>query len=198
MSVWQLIKGDIEAWRRHGFGDATQPLTLREALLMIWRFIGLRATIFYRLSHAAYRRRIHLLPNLLWHRGILRYGMDIMPTAEIGPGLYIAHPVGVVIGARRIGRNLSITTHVTMGLRVDGAAPPTIGDDVTIGAGAHVLGDIKIGDEVTIGTNAVVLGDVPAGATVMAVPARVVQANVFVPARVTAAIPSATADQCAS
>jgi serine O-acetyltransferase len=109
---------------------------------------------------------------MLWHRCIRRYGLDIVPSVAIGPGLYIAHPVGTVIMADKIGSNLSITTNVTIGMRTTPKFP-TIGDNVTIGAGARVLGEIILGDGVMVGANAVVLSDVPAGAMAVGIPARV-------------------------
>ncbi len=192
MTVWQLIASDIHAWRRHGFGDESRPLRLTEALSFIWRFTGLRATIIFRLSHAAHEHRIRGLPLLLNHRSVKAYGLDIMPSTPIGPGLYIAHPVGTIIGAQRIGANLNVTARVTIGQRNDGEPAPIIGDDVSIGSGAQILGSITVGDGATVGANAVVLGDVPAGAMVMAVPARVVQPNVITSPREAAVAAQAT------
>lgn len=101
------------------------------------------------------------------------HGLEMSPGADIGGGLYIAHPRGVVIVAHRIGRNCSVIANVTVGMRNEWAFPE-IGDDVFIGAGARVLGNIKIGNGAKIGANAVVINDVPAGATVVGIPARVV------------------------
>ncbi len=173
MSVWQLIAADIRAWKRHGFGRDNQRVTLAEAIFMYWRYNSLRATMLYRFSRAARRRHIPALPQILWRRCIRIYGLDIVPTVDIGPGFYIAHTVGTVIMANKIGSNLSITTSVTIGLRTRPEFP-TIGNDVNIGAGARVLGGITLGDGVTVGANAVVVNDVPAGATVVGIPARAV------------------------
>jgi serine O-acetyltransferase len=176
MGVWQLIAEDIRAWKRHGFGRDDGKVRLGEALGMYFRYMGLRATVLYRFSRAVRRLHIPGMSLMLWHRGIRRYGLDIVPSVAIGPGLYIAHPVGTVIMAHQIGSNLSITTSVTIGMRT---VPqfPTIGDNVTIGAGARVLGAITLGDGVIVGANAVVLDDVPAGATAVGVPARVLLAK---------------------
>lgn len=176
MNIWRLIAEDIRAWKRHGFGKDDGTVRLGEALGMYFRYMGLRATVLYRFSCAVRRLHIPGLSLMLWHRGIRRYGLDIVPSVEIGPGLYIAHPVGTVIMAQRIGSNLSITTSVTIGMRT---VPrfPTIGNDVTIGAGARVLGGITLGDGATVGANAVVLDDVPAGATAVGIPARILLAK---------------------
>ena len=172
MNVWQLIAADIRAWRRHGFGRESERVTLADVLFMYWRYNSMRATILYRFSNAARRRHIPALPQVLWRRCIRIYGLDIVPTVDIGPGFYIAHTVGTVIMAKKIGRNLSITTSVTIGMR-SRLEFPTIGNDVSIGAGARVLGGITLGDGVNVGANAVVVDDVPAGATVVGIPARV-------------------------
>jgi serine O-acetyltransferase len=99
------------------------------------------------------------------------HGLEIWVGADIGGGLYVAHPVGTVIAVERIGRNCSIIHAVTLGLRNEQRFP-AIGDDVFIGAGARVLGGVTVGDGARIGANAVVLDDVPAGATVVGIPAR--------------------------
>lgn len=172
MSVWQLIAGDIRAWKRHGFGRGGERVRLGEVLGMYFRYAGVRATVLYRFSCAVRRLHIPGLSLMLWHRAIRRYGLDIVPGIDIGPGLYIAHPVGTVIMAQRIGSNLSITTSVTIGMRTTPDFP-VIGDNVTIGAGARVLGGITLGDGAMVGANAVVLSDVPTGATAVGIPARI-------------------------
>ena len=98
---------------------------------------------------------------------------DIDPNAELGEGLKLPHPNGVVIHPDvRIGRNCMIMQQVTLGQRSVQAAP-VLGDGVYVGAGAKLLGAIFIGDGAAIGANAVVLQDVPAGCTAVGVPARI-------------------------
>lgn len=94
------------------------------------------------------------------------------PRNQVGPGLYLQHGFSTIVTARSVGRNLWVNQQVTVGF-TDSDSTPTIGDDVTIGAGALVLGDVTVGDGATIGAGAVVVKDVPAGATVVGVPARV-------------------------
>ncbi|MGZ3599347.1 MAG: serine O-acetyltransferase [Ktedonobacterales bacterium] len=181
MTVWQLISEDICAWKRTGFlgeGAKHSPLRFSEAVKLYWRFAGVRATVAYRLSHAAERHRIPLVPGILSRRNIRRYGLDIVPSVEIGPGLYIPHPVGTVIMARKIGARCSIISSVTIGMRNPPARFPIIGDDVTIGSGARILGPIAIGDNVQIGANAVVIDDIPDGSTAVGIPARLVRSKV--------------------
>lgn len=179
MSVWKLIAADLYAWKRIGYlgpARANSRLRLREVLVLYWRYSSIRATIGYRLSHAASQRRIPLIPMWLCRRNLSRYGLDIMPSVPIGPGLYIPHPVGTVIMATAIGANFHIISAVTIGMRNEHAFP-VIGDNVTIGAGARVLGKITIGDGAQIGANAVVITDVPSRATAVGIPARIIPAQ---------------------
>lgn len=102
-------------------------------------------------------------------------GVDIHPGATLGPGLFIDHATGVVIGeTASVGRDVTLYQGVTLGAtsRAEGKRHPTIGDRVVIGAGAKVLGPITIGDDVSIGANAVVVKSVPAGTVVVGVPGR--------------------------
>jgi serine O-acetyltransferase len=100
-------------------------------------------------------------------------GADIPLGTNIGGGLLLLHPNGVVIhGDSEIGPNCLIFQQVTVGLGAGGV--PKIGGHVDIGAGAKILGNIAIGDHAKIGANAVVLQDVPSGATAVGIPARIV------------------------
>ena len=100
---------------------------------------------------------------------------DIVPGADLGEGLKLPHPNGIVIHQDAIiGRNSIIMQQVTIGITADGG-PPTIGSDVYIGAGAKILGKINIGDGAKIGANAVVLCDVPPHTTAVGAPAKIVQ-----------------------
>lgn len=104
----------------------------------------------------------------------LLFGIDISANADIGPGLYIGHH-GCIFIHCDAGRNLSVGQGVTVGFKGAGQSTrwPTLGDDVYIGAGAKVVGDIRIGDGVMIGANAVVAQDVPAHARVVGAALRV-------------------------
>lgn len=105
-------------------------------------------------------------------------GADFYPGFSIGPGLLAHHPNGIVIGyGAVIGSNCTILHQVTLGesdVGPDGDHKyPKVGDGVTIGAGARLLGGITIGDGATIGAGSLVLSDVPANATAVGSPARV-------------------------
>jgi len=101
-------------------------------------------------------------------------GADIPLNSNLGGGLLITHPNGIVIHPKAIiGPNCLIFQQVTIGSRDGGI--PTIGGHVDIGAGAKIIGNIKIGNHVRIGANSVVLGDVPDGCTVVGIPARIIK-----------------------
>lgn len=106
------------------------------------------------------------------------FRVEAPARADIGPGLVLPHPGGIVIGSARIGRNVVIYQNVTLGARVfDGAydlsTRPTLEDDVIIGAGAVVLGPVTVGAGATVAANSLVTRDVPPGATALGVPATV-------------------------
>ncbi|MBO0684145.1 MAG: serine acetyltransferase [Candidatus Dormibacteraeota bacterium] len=102
---------------------------------------------------------------------MLCFGFEISSAMPVGPGLYIPHPGGMVVMARRIGANCSLIHACTLGMR-ETYEFPVLGDGVLVGAGARVLGGIRLGDGCSVGANAVVIEDVPAGATAVGVPAR--------------------------
>ena len=133
--------------------------------------------VLCRASRAARLRKIPALPELLTYLNIVLFGLEVTPRCEIGPGIFFPHPSGTVIGAWRIGSNVTILQGVTLGakrmdLGFDFRLRPEIGDNVTLGAGAKVLGGIHIGDNVTVGANSVVVDSVEADSTVVGIPAR--------------------------
>jgi serine O-acetyltransferase len=95
-------------------------------------------------------------------------------TQTIGPGLFIQHGFATIIAARSIGANCWINQQVTVGFS-NANECPTIGDNVSINAGAKVLGNVVVGENAKIGANAVVVKNVPADTTVVGVPARIVR-----------------------
>lgn len=119
-------------------------------------------------------RRLARLADFVWTRGFI--GADLPFQVQVGPGLYLPHGGrGVVLHPSvRIGANVSLYHQVTVGVSGSDQAG-VIGNDVFIGAGAKILGEITVGDDCRIGANAVVLRDVPAGATAVGVPAVVKQ-----------------------
>jgi serine O-acetyltransferase len=104
-------------------------------------------------------------------------GVDIHPAATLGAGLFIDHATGVVIGeTAEVGEDVTLYQGVTLGgtSLEHGKRHPTLGDRVTVGAGAKVLGPVTIGDDSRIGANAVVVKDVPPNSVVVGVPGQVI------------------------
>lgn len=160
---------DLEAWHRAGW--TAKPISRRDSLKMLAWFPGLRATLMHRVAHWARSNRIPLLPLVLSQANTALHGIELSPMVPIGPGFYMPHTVGSVVHAVRIGSNVTLQGGITIGAR-DALGFPEIGDNVTIGAGARVIGPIHVGDGAMIGANAVVLRDVPPGVTMVGVPAR--------------------------
>lgn len=134
----------------------------------------------------------HVPEHWLWehgHRSLARVlsqltrhitGVEIHPAAQIGKHFFIDHAMGVVIGETAIvGDNCVLYQGVTLGGtgKECGKRHPTLGNNVTVGAGAKVLGNIQLGDNVKVGGNSVVVKDVPADCTVVGIPGRIVRRN---------------------
>jgi serine O-acetyltransferase len=168
MTLRQLIRSDIEAWGHHW---KTKP-----SPAFIFHQCGLRATVLYRISHELWKSGVPLLPGMLSRLNITLHGFDVPPATLIGPGLYVAHPVGTVLFAKQIGANVSLISAITVGMRGEHEFP-VIEDGVFVGAGARILGKVIVGADAKIGANAVVLKDVPAGATAVGVPAKILGAD---------------------
>jgi len=130
---------------------------------------GYQAVVLYRVAHWFRRRRIPVFGPFLARLSLWLTSVDIAPAARIGPGLFISHGIGLVIGnGVRIGRRGTLLHQVTIGAptgrRLD--QMPTLGDNVFVGAGSRLIGRIDVGDDVFIGVNCVVTQDIPAGSKV--------------------------------
>lgn len=139
---------------------------------------GFKALRSWRRSHKLYLKGHFLLARLINTRCRKRTGIDIHPGATIGQGLFIDHGSGTVIGETAIlGDNVTLYQGVTLGGtgKDTGKRHPTLGNNVTVGAGAKVLGPINIGDHVKVGAGSIVLKDVPAHCTVVGNPGRIVR-----------------------
>lgn len=149
----------------------------RSTLEILLCYPGLHALVLHRVAHWLWQRRLHLAARWLSHLARLLTGVEIHPAARIGGGVFIDHGMGVVIGeTAEVGDNVTLFQGATLGGtgKEKGKRHPTVGDNVTIGAGAKVLGNITVGDNSMIGSGAVVLRSVPPNATAVGVPARVI------------------------
>ncbi|MBN2453157.1 MAG: serine O-acetyltransferase [Candidatus Omnitrophica bacterium] len=145
-------------------------------LEVLLTYSGLHAIIYYRIANALLRVGIPFFPRWISQFGKFFTGIEIHPGAKIGNRFFIDHGMGVVIGETTIiGDDVLLYQGVTLGGTglEKGKRHPTIGNNVVVGAGAKVLGNISIGDNSYIGANAVVIKDVPPNSTVVGVPGRV-------------------------
>jgi serine O-acetyltransferase len=136
----------------------------------------MNAIKIYRVANALHRRNIPVLPKLLKLVIFLLYNSMIPPECEIGKGSYFGHRgIGVVLHPRtKVGERVLLGQGITLGGSL-GEGPPTIGDDVWIGPGARILGNITVGRNSIIGANAVVTRDVPENSIVGGVPAKLLR-----------------------
>jgi serine O-acetyltransferase len=149
----------------------------RNWLEVLFCYPGLQAILFHRFAHWLHTLGIPFIPRLISHLSRFITGIEIHPGAVIGQGVFIDHGMGVVIGETAIvGDGCLIYQGVTLGGtgKQSGKRHPTLGDNVVVGAGAKVLGNLYIGNDVRIGAGSVVLRDVPSDCTVVGVPGRVV------------------------
>jgi serine O-acetyltransferase len=137
-----------------------------------------KAMISYRVAHKLYTKGFYLFARYISQKCARRTGIEIHPGAQIGKKLFIDHGHGVVIGETTIiGDNVTLYQGVTLGGtgKEQGKRHPTIGNNVIVGAGAKILGNITIGDFVKVGANAVVLEDIPSKNTVVGCKGKIVK-----------------------
>jgi serine O-acetyltransferase len=175
--VWRQVAEDVSSAHFNRRFTSLRSLTGARRVravadvLLNSRVLGVA---LFRGKRALQRRGVPVLPNVLDRACIFFFNVNLGDYTDIGGGLYLPHGNVVVDGMVRIGRNCVIGPWVTVGTR-GSVAGPRIGDDVFIGTGAKILGDINVGDRARIGANAVVLEDVPEGVTVVGIPARPVK-----------------------
>ena len=151
-------------------------------LAVIFLYPSFQVMVAYRVSHALWRIGFHFIARLVMQIARILTGIEIHPAAKIGPGFFVDHGMGTVIGqTAEIGRDVTLYHDVTLGgvmpaidsqKQRDAKRHPTLGDYVIVGAGAQILGPIIVNRCARIGGNSVVTKDVPEGATVVGVPAR--------------------------
>lgn len=149
----------------------------RNWLEVLFCYPGLQALVLHRVAHQLYSLHLPFVPRLISHIARFLTGIEIHPGAQIGQGVFIDHGMGVVIGETAIVGNYALIYQgVTLGGtgKESGKRHPTLGENVVVGAGAKVLGNLNIGNNVRIGAGSVVLRDVPSDCTVVGVPGRIV------------------------
>jgi serine O-acetyltransferase len=145
----------------------------RSVIEVLICYPGFHALQAHRICHWLWHHRLRLLGRILSHFARFITGIEIHPGAIIGPGFFIDHGMGVVIG--EVGANVTIYHGVTLGgtsLKKE-KRHPTVHDNVIVGAGAKVLGPVIIGENARIGSGSVVVEDVPPNCTVVGIPGKV-------------------------
>lgn len=145
---------------------------------VLFCYPGLQALISHRIAHKLAYWGIPFVPRFISYLTRIITGIEIHPNAQIGNRFFIDHGEGVVIGETTIiGDDVLIYQQVTLGGTGNehGKRHPTIGNNVIIGAGAKILGNITIGDNTRVGAGSVVVEDVPEHCTVVGIPGRIVQ-----------------------
>jgi serine O-acetyltransferase len=162
------IRADVKAARERD--PAAQGVSTIE-ILSSWA--GVQALLAHRAAHALMETGVPLLPRVIAYLTRAVTGIEIHPAAQIGNEFFIDHGSGVVVGeTAAIGNCVTLYQGVTLGGTgfQRGKRHPTLGNNVTVGSGAKLLGPIAVGDGAKIGANTVVVEDVPPGATVVGNP----------------------------
>jgi len=148
----------------------------RSALQIVLCYPGIHAVWLHRIAHRLWGWGWLTLARFVAHLGRFLTGIEIHPGAKLGPGLFIDHGMGVVIGeTAEVGENVTLLHGVTLGgtsLKRE-KRHPTLGNNVVVGAGAAILGAFKIGDGSRIGAGSVVVREIPPNSVVVGVPGRV-------------------------
>lgn len=176
-SLWLHLKADILRRGQIIHGEKFSPTS------NFYFFVGLLSprlmpVLLYRLSYFFSKYSyIRIFSKFFSAINFFLFGVEIAVTCYIGPGFYLPHPVGVVIGASQIGSSVTILQGVTIGAKeldisFNDDLRPVLGSNIVVGAGAKILGSIKVSDCCTIGANAVVICDTQGGSTYVGIPAR--------------------------
>ena len=167
--MFDNLRRDIQAVR-------DRDPAARSTLEVLLCYPGVHALVFHRLAHAIWRRGFTVPARFVSHLSRFLTGIEIHPAARLGPGLFIDHGMGVVIGeTAEVGENVTLLQGVTLGgtsLKRE-KRHPTLGNNVVVGAGAKIIGGFKIGDGSRIGAGSVVVREVPTNSVVVGVPGRV-------------------------
>ena len=178
MTLRELIRSDLSRFTQT-FALRGQAFSQRR---VFWESLvfkaGFQAVLLYRVSHWLFQRGWINLAWLLSRLSVALTGAEIEFNAQIGPGMFVAHPVGVVVGRGTvIGSNVTIFQSVSFGVKSwhpnDIRKFPKVGNGCYFFAGAAVLGDVTVGSNCIVGANAVLTTDLPDGAMALGVPAKI-------------------------
>ena len=159
----------------------------KSTLSIVLTYPGVKAVFLHQIAHFFHVAGFDLIARIISQTSRFFTGIEIHPGAKIGKNLFIDHGMGVVIGeTSEIGNNVTIYHAVTLGgispsidseRQRDEKRHPTIGNDVVIGSGAQIIGPVKVGNGSRIAANAVVVKDVPDNATMVGVPAKIINTS---------------------
>ena len=148
------------------------------SIIEVFLYPSFKVKLYYKISHFLYKRKRFLIARIISEKAKRKTGIEIHPGATIGKNLFIDHGMGVVIGETCIiGDNVTLFHGVTLGGtgKEKGKRHPTIGNNVFIGSGAKILGNITIGNNVKIGANSVILESIPNNVTVVGIPGKIIK-----------------------
>jgi len=171
----QLLYSDLaRQYELEGRSNGSPTLFGFTCRLLHPRFLPI---VLCRWSRWTMLKGIPVMPKLLTYLNIVMFGLEVSPRCEIGPGIFFPHTSGTVVGAPRIGSNVTIFHGVTLGAKeldqeFNPALRPTVGNNVVLGTGCKVLGGISVGYNVTVGANSVVVKSIRPNRTVAGIPAR--------------------------
>lgn len=179
MVLFSLLRADLN--RQFELAGASKRANL-------WRILGrcfhprFLPLVLLRTAQQFESVRVPICSHFFGYLNLIFFGIEVAPKCKIGPGLFLPHTSGTVVGAWRIGKNVTIFQNVTLGAKTadmgwDVEKRPSVGDGVILGAGCKVLGPVHVGAGSVVGANAVVLADVPENVTVAGIPATIVHAS---------------------
>jgi serine O-acetyltransferase len=167
----------LDAIRRDIAAAMARDPAARSRLEVVLCYPGVHALALHRLAHRLWRVGWYVSARLVSHVSRFLTGIEIHPAARLGPGVFIDHGMGVVIGeTAEVAENVTLYQGVTLGgtsLKRE-KRHPTLERDVVVGTGAAVMGAITVGEGTRIGAGSVVVRDVPPNSVVVGVPGKVI------------------------
>lgn len=179
LNLFHYIKTDLrryyETWESRGVKSPNKFRIILESFIFK---AGFQAVFMFRLCQFFYRIKLSYIAWLLARLNLFFTGAEIEFNVEIGEGMMIAHPSGIVLGrGSKIGNRVTLYQGVTMGvkdLKPENIKKfPSLGDNVTLFSGSKVIGDVHVGDNSSVGANSVVVNDVPPNSVAVGIPAAV-------------------------